>query len=251
LQHPHELKMKNRSLPIVELCLRQRDREETENIDYESNWAMDVTILRRLGDKVDPFIMSLLQETENVLLFYPFGPKVMSLKDGVKTLMERRSARNSATNNLSTDENGRITLVFIDATWTYAKEMVRANDTMNLWPHDLVRVRLSSTVNNHIMHESDEMKSKKESYLLRKTEDDFMNSEKGSAKCCEDIQFVPDGYRPRRFDIRTPPTDNHLSTAESIAWVVSYIECKPSLYTDLMKPLDEMVSHWHCKRTKS
>ena len=41
-----------------------------------------------------------------------------------------------------------------------------------------------------------------------------------------------------------PPTSNHLSTAECIAWVLSAIERKPHIYEVLMGPLDLMVEKW-------
>ena len=56
-----------------------------------------------------------------------------------------------------------------------------------------------------------------------------------------------DCFKPRRFDIRTPPTDQHLSTAESVAFVLSKIEEDHShiIYDTIMKPLDLMVQQWH------
>jgi len=53
------------------------------------------------------------------------------------------------------------------------------------------------------------------------------------------------GLSPRRFDIRTPPSPQHLSTAECLAWVVSRVEERPEIYDTLMKPLDLMVQQWH------
>ena len=53
-------------------------------------------------------------------------------------------------------------------------------------------------------------------------------------------------FEPRRFDIRTPPTEQHLSTAECVAFVLSRIEDDNHLiYHTIMKPLDLMVQQWH------
>ncbi len=61
----------------------------------------------------------------------------------------------------------------------------------------------------------------------------------------ESEEIRPASYQPRRFDIRTPPSDDHLSTAECIAWITSVVEEDPTLYDRLMKPLDLMVEKWH------
>lgn len=59
-------------------------------------------------------------------------------------------------------------------------------------------------------------------------------------------QDFPTTFKPRRFDIRTPPTDQHLSTAECLAWVLSRIEDDDNrIYDAIMKPLDLMVRQWH------
>ena len=292
LQHPHEMKKKNRSLPIIELCLKHRRKKSQENEEssYEGeNWAIDVTIGRRLGDQVDPPIRSLLQETHNVLLLYPFRSDVKTLSEGVEELRKRRLGRrngnsknatpecevttptttNAAKSQQKSDTDDKITLVFIDATWKYAKEMVQANDTMNLWPPDLVRVKLSPrclnyNAPNHGKNKRSSSNScinrnqhrKKSAYIASeamKSTLTFTTSSTLAEKAEDDESalksnrdpILPEGYKPRRFDIRTPPSENHLSTAECIAWVVSYIENNPTLYTDIMKPLDSMVSQWH------
>jgi hypothetical protein len=59
----------------------------------------------------------------------------------------------------------------------------------------------------------------------------------------DDLQTILQSH-PRRFDIRTPPSPCHLSTAECLAWVVSRVEDDPTLYDTFMKPLDCMVQKW-------
>jgi len=54
-----------------------------------------------------------------------------------------------------------------------------------------------------------------------------------------------DAFRPRRFWIRTPPTEEHFSSAEAIAWVLSKMEQNPEIYDAIMKPLDLMVHQWN------
>ena len=51
--------------------------------------------------------------------------------------------------------------------------------------------------------------------------------------------------RPMRFDIRTPPSPSHLSTAECLALTVSRVEQNPAVYDTIMQPLDLMVAQWH------
>jgi hypothetical protein len=60
-------------------------------------------------------------------------------------------------------------------------------------------------------------------------------------------QDFDSSFKPRRFDIRTPPTDQHLSTAECLALVLSRIEHDEHriIYDTIMKPLDLMVRQWH------
>jgi DTW domain-containing protein YfiP len=183
LQHPQELKRKNRSLPLVEFCL-----------DGES---LAVTLGRRFGSSTDESVLKLLKEppspVENVTpnpvwLFYP-GPDAISLSQALK---EHKS---------SEQKNCRVTLLFLDATWKYAKEMNQANTQNKQYPDHMLRVQLSEA----------------------------------------DLENVT----PRRFDIRTPLSDEHLSTAECLAWTIAQVEENQKMYDTIMKPLDLMVRQWH------
>jgi DTW domain-containing protein YfiP len=180
LQHPHEVRRKNRSLPLVEYCL-----------DAESLVA---TVGRRFGTSKDKSVHKLLQEPPEekstpIWLFYP-GPDAISFS---QALEQHQST--------STENSERITLLFLDATWKYAKEMHHANTQFKQYPDHMLRVQLSET----------------------------------------DLENVT----PRRFDIRTPLSDNHLSTAECLAWVIAKVEEKQEIYDTIMKPLDLMVNQWH------
>jgi DTW domain-containing protein YfiP len=182
LQHPHEVRRKNRSLPLVEYCL-----------DAES---LAVTVGRRFGSTTDESVLKLLKEppseengTPNpVWLFYP-GPDAISLSQALK---QHKSSEH---------DNGRVTLIFLDATWKYAKEMHQANTQNKQYPDHMVRVQLSEA----------------------------------------DLENVT----PRRFDIRTPLSDEHLSTAECLAWTIAQVEENQESYDIIMKPLDLMVSMWN------
>ena len=57
--------------------------------------------------------------------------------------------------------------------------------------------------------------------------------------------------KPKRFDIRTPPSEQHLSTAETLAWIVSKVEEDDSIYEILIRPLDLMVKQWHSFQEQS
>jgi len=237
LQHPHEARRKNRSLPLIEMCFAA----STDQND-EDDWSIKTLIGRRLGDKTPEKLMKLIQSSEDVILVFPDDDKkflrdgvncetrAMSLHEGLEELKIRRLVGRQQKypenkNNLDSSDifhNERVipaTLIFIDATWKYAKEMVATNTRMELWPKDLIRVSLFPFDNN-----------------------------------CNEISFVqesrirssvPIGFRPNRFDIRTPPSVKHLSTAECIAWVTSVVEEDPDLYKILMKPLDAMVKQWN------
>jgi len=240
LQHPHEAKLKNRSLPILELCLKQYKTEgmrsskkwkrngKEDVLESTSDWSMAVVVGRRLGQQIDLSITDLLNQIENVMLVFPFSycddkyQPVLSLEGGLAELNKRQSELAS--------KNNKITIVFVDATWKYAKEMVRVNDQLNLWPaRDLVRVKLDPP---------SEPTGADNSCLTSKA---------------KTAHYTPPGYKPRRFAaVRTPPncgendetTSNFLSTAECIAWVISYVENKTNLYDKLMKPLDQIVGQW-------
>lgn len=179
LQHPHEVKRKNRSLPLVELCI------EDEHFH--------APVSRRFGDQLDPSIMQLLQK-KNVMLVYP-TKNAVSLTQGLQQIRKRQ-------NNSDNEEEDRITVILLDSTWKQSREMHNANIRRNKYPETLINVALTS--------------------------EDFTGD-----------------FRPARFDIRTPPSPEHLSTAECIAFIVAKLEGEPSHYDTIMKPLDLMVEQWN------
>jgi DTW domain-containing protein YfiP len=133
---------------------------------------------------------------DTVLLVYPSSDAI-SLTQGLQQMKQGRK---------TASPTAKITVVFLDATWKYAREMHMANESTGQYPSHMIRVALNP----------------------------------------EDWEFQ------NRFDIRTPPSPNHLSTAECIAWIISAIEDNPALYDTLMRPLDLMVKKWHSyNQTKS
>jgi len=175
LQHPNELRHKNRSLPLLELSLRPTD--------------LHVIHLRRLGEQVDKELMAQMNDaTHPLILMYP-GNDSITLQEGIDRVRENYPP------------HCKINLFVLDATWKYAREMDMANQREKQYPTHMIRIALSTK--------------------------DF-----------------PATFSPRRFDIRTPPSIDHLSTAESVAWVLTKFENNPNLYDTLMKPLDAMVQKW-------
>jgi len=104
-------------------------------------------------------------------------------------------------------------LLFLDATWKYAKEMDHANLDLRLYPPictylyppNLQRVQLNER---------------------------------------DDLQPILQ-QKARRFAIRKAPSDDALSTAECLTWVVAQVEDDPTIYEVLMKPLNLMVQKWN------
>ncbi len=256
LQHPQEAKRKNRSLPLVQLCLSQ-------NYDV----YFQVVIARRLGDKVDPTVMKQINDPDqDVILFYPNSQSI-TLEQGLMEVERRRKQRNNhrTTNKESTtttttneergnmmEPNEKVILIFLDATWKYAKEMERACTLHNTWPQNIIRVQFSpmdkdqtttttSTTTDHDLNIKHPLPNNNQNDSIIITE----KEQKLKKTLKSDTTRPPEGFKVRRFDIRTPPSSNHLSTAECITWAVSVIEEKPQIYETMMKPLDLMVEKWH------
>jgi DTW domain-containing protein YfiP len=99
LQHPHELKMKNRSIPILELCLEKE--------------SLLLCVGRRLGEEqVNEDIFKLLKPPNLPILLFP-GEKnesdVLNMTDAKKNIPEKLK------------DGGKIVFIVLDATWKYAK----------------------------------------------------------------------------------------------------------------------------------
>ncbi len=300
LQHPNEAKRKNRSLPLIELCmaptpsplqpcqsasskiLESKGNEndshkaddggigETDNCNdspknklevgnFDFNFQVIVT--KRLGDQVaerHPHIMKLLHDPSNpVFLCYP-SDDAISVKEAMEQVHVDKSSstvdENSQINTTSTcrkpleNSHAKVTLIFLDATWKYAKEMDAKSIQNNSWPSHMMRIKLNPEKGDC-------------DFVCGRDED-----ENGEGKDKSEGGHF-NSFKPRRFDIRTPPSINHLSTAECIAHVLRIVEeyeytngekeqmesssstststTKDSMFDVLMRPLDLMVKQWH------
>jgi len=191
---------------------------------------------RRLGDEVDPGIMAIINDPHrDILVLFPSDDAV-SLDEGMKEIERRRKERgekaeqvnaNAGTND-GVDENKqeKIVVMFLDATWKYAQEMERANTKGNWWPKNIIRVKLSPPSQSEKAEEGEEGVAP--------------NTDSGDTTATN----VPIDFKPQRFNIRTPPSSGHLSTAECLAWVCAAIEDDPLIYETLMRPIDFMVEKW-------
>jgi DTW domain-containing protein YfiP len=258
LQHPHESRRKNRSLPFVELCLDQKSYTRVTCRRFFHHWNDDIvdainnsnTVVACTSNKnaqEDEDIakaMSLLTTKDDsptrnpVWLVYPH-PDAVSLDEA---LAELRQAAVVPHDESSSRTGGGspgavkvgvvvVTLVFFDATWQFAKEMDRANQE-HYARHGIKRVQLGATDFHELfVHENTNSSSSSSS-----SSSGNGNNSRSRSKA-------------KRFDIRTPPSERHLSTAECLAWTVSKIEQQPNeIYETLMKPLDLAVEQWHSFR---
>ena len=168
LQHPHEAKRKNRSLPFVRLCL-----------DDASTTIFVGRHLNRI-----PSALAFVQQPGFVpWVLYPEDKDALSLS---QALQQHRDDR-------------PILLIALDASWKHAREMYRFNAPIL---EGCLRIRLAPS------------------------------------------DWVQQLFIPRRFDIRAPPSPDHFSTAEALAWTLSQIEEDVSIYDAIVKPLDWMVGQW-------
>lgn len=298
IQHPHEARKKNRSLPLVELCLFGKKTTKTtamkkddagincscsnsnnnnsdiinesltaiqtqhtadkttdgtkgdnnsdkynderlaavqthnNNQQHSTDFVMKTIIARRLGIYCDNDVMNILHDPKEVVVLVFPHEKALDLEDGLRLAEERcHNINNSSNINNNNDvaktsncKKKKMNLIFIDATWKYAKEMEKGTDNDNEWPKNLIRVQLtpssSSVAGSGNIDNDDGWKTPSPTAAAAAT------------------------FIERRFHIRTPPSPNHLSTAESIAWIVGRVEHNPVIYESIMTALDYMVSVW-------
>ena len=217
LQHPQELKRKNRSLPLLQLSLVSQTNTGNDNNDSNdsNSYSLHVSVGRRLGTQTS-FQSILDDESEPLLLLYP-GPGAMSLEEAMHKLKQETN-NNHLNHTLPMAK--KVNILVLDGTWKYSKEM----DRSNTYPDRMIRVQLQPPTTD--------------------------TASTASSSSPTTTTTIPN-FQPRRFDIRTPPSDNHLSTTEAIAWVVSYIEQDPTLYNRLLEPMDCMVAKWKSYRCSS
>ena len=209
------------------------------------DFHMRTIVHRRLGDEVDPTILDIINDpNRDVVVLFP-SDDAMTLEEGMKEIEKRRLKREEKaerTNTCGINGGGggdekmqqKIVVMFLDATWKYAQEMERANTKGEHWPRNIIRVKLSPPT-----HGQGNDKEKDGEQEGEKAE----TSENGPGDRSTSLN-VPMDFKPERFNIRTPPTSGHLSSAECLAWVCAMIEDDPSIYDILMRPLDFMVEKW-------
>lgn len=231
LQHPHESRKKNRSLPLVELCLfgkrtgkgapgptGKKKAEDEKSASAERNEAgdfvMKTLVGRRFGDNCDADVLRALRDPEEVTVLVFPHEQALGLDAGLKLAEERRRAREEGTGRTA-----KINLVFIDATWKLANEMYRKVSSLGEWPDDLIRVQ------------------------MKPSEAGATSIPRGASRG-GDAEADGEGFKTRRFMIRAPPSPDHLSTAECLAWVTSMVEDDPRIYQGIMTTLDYQVDIW-------
>jgi DTW domain-containing protein YfiP len=129
LQHPHELRQKNRSVPIFELCLENNN--------------LHLCIGRRLGNETNPNILNLLQPPNIPILLYPeesnSDVQVLILSQAKVQLQQRKEEM-----KLKQEPSGKIVVLGLDATWKYAREMHLAKQKDNHYPSHMLQVSLQA-----------------------------------------------------------------------------------------------------------
>ena len=233
-------------MPLINLCVagatddeealswgrkatkKKKKKEKARTVPPVDDFHIRTIVHRRLGDEVDPEIMIIISDpNRDILLLFPSDDAV-SLDEGMNEIGRRRKEREEK--SVNTINHEKIVVMFLDATWKYAQEMERANTKGNWWPKNIIRVKLSPP------SQSKEMLDDGEQGVAPNTCPD----DPGDTTATN----VPIEYKPQRFNVRTPPSSGHLSTAECLAWVCAAIENDPSMYETLMRPLDFMVERW-------
>lgn len=233
LQHPHEHRRANSSLPLAELCLfGRRQNKEKDEPSNENKFVMKTIIARRFGDHCDGEAMKVLRDPNQVVVLVFPHTLAMDFEEGLRIAEERCCINLSEENEDVSDGNTvnhgdsklkKMTLVFIDGTWKHAKEMEAATDAAGEWPESMIRVQLTPS-------------------SIGKSRVDFIGTDNESKTQCDNIDSQT--FIQSRFLIRTPPSPDHLSTAECIAWIVSRIENNPIIYKSVTNVLDYMVGLW-------
>ena len=155
-------------------------------------------------------VMGLLHDPNEVAVIVFPHEKAVELEDGLRLAEERCKSNNI-------DISNKMTLIFIDATCKYAKEMEKCTDSDNEWPKNLIRVQITPS--------SSSSSSSSSKINLDGSDDDDDDGWKTPSLTATTTTTTP--FVERRFHIRTPPSSNHLCTAESIAWIVSRVEHNP------------------------
>ncbi|KAL3805114.1 hypothetical protein HJC23_003342 [Cyclotella cryptica] len=253
LQHPHELRRKNRSLPLVHLCLFGGHHHHARIEDVASSlnpqdFVIKTIVGRSLQPHRDAAILDLLSDPEQVVVVVFPHRNAMELERGIR-LAEERCGTMATSDNDDNDEEcegsvkaettkKKITLVFIDATWKHAREMeAKLSKSVECCRH-WIRVQLVPTVagGGGDARVPVVVDYKQSSTLTETTKDASLRT--------TTVTTTTHPFVPRRFQIRAPPSPNHLSTAECLAWVASRVERNPVILERIRHVLDYMVFLW-------
>lgn len=227
------------SPPKEKLMSSSKDADNEQTGDGANDFHLRTIVHRRLGNEVDPTIMAIINDpNRDILVLFP-SDDAMTLEEGMTEIERRRVERGEKAEQLNacnddTDQKAqqKLVVIFLDATWKYAQEMERANTNGEFWPKDIIRVKLSPPSQEEEVKKDGERGGEKGNAISKSGHDDTTSAN------------FPIDFKPQRFNIRTPPSSGHLSTAECLAWVCAAIENEPSIYEILMRPLDFMVEKW-------
>lgn len=144
LQHPHERKRKNSSIPLISLCLDQSMKgADTDDFDF----SLYTVTGRYLGeDIVLKSIWKMINDpNEPLYICYP--------NEDAVSLKELLSQKSVASCRKLDDQNFKMkniksTIIFIDATWSHAKEMYIKTKEKNGWPKHAINIKLNPTSDN-------------------------------------------------------------------------------------------------------
>ena len=157
--------------------------------------------------------MDIIRDDAEPLFLLYLGPDAIPLQEAMKRIdsSTNNSISSSNENTGSSEDKKVINILVLDGTWKYAREMDLKDKQEKQYPDRMI-IRIQ----------------------LKPTTDDKMPN---------------DTFQPGRFGIRTPPSPDHLSTAECIAWIASRVEQPQQdssvlLLETLLKPLDCMVFKW-------
>jgi DTW domain-containing protein YfiP len=250
LQHPHELRRANSSLPLVDLCMfGKRQNSDKDAPINENDFVMKTIVGRRFGDHCDGAAMKVLRDPNGVVVLVFPHKLAMDFEEGLRIAEERccitpcEGTNESEINSMSRGtksatrmddpQTKKMTIIFIDATWKHAKEMEAATDAAGEWPASMIRVQMTPT--------SSGVSSGDANFSKGKANAGENDSESNTQHFNYEIQ---PSFIQRRFLIRTPPSPDHLSTAECIAWIASRVENNPQIYESVTKVLVYMVRLW-------
>jgi len=212
---------------------------------------MKTIVGRRFGDHCDLDVMKFLRDPDEVVVLVFPHKQALDLEAGFCLAEERCGIDRNEVKKNDCDDGGdssevidstactkgtklkKMTLIFIDATWQHAKEMEAATENAGEWPENLIRVQMTPSSAGGVKVHVDGSCRRTDEYNTGDNENKSTNSSNKGEKFIE-----------RRFLIRTPPSPDHLSTAESIAWIASRVENNPQIYESIMKALDYMVEIW-------